>query len=113
MQISCNKCKKKNKLPIIVPIISYSFRCNYCGEIIDLKDNKKLHKKIYVTNVCFSVFIVPLLYYYCMYKAFIYLRNNYNLSSLSVNLITGVGLVIIASIIAFIVQRIVLYFALK
>lgn len=91
----------------------YSFRCNYCGEIIDLKDNKKLHKKIYVTNVCFSVFIVPLLYYYCMYKAFIYLRNNYNLSSLSVNLITGVDLVIIASIVAFIVQRIVLYFALK
>ena len=35
-----------------------------------------------------------------MYKAFIYLRNNYNLSSLSVNLITGVGLVIIASIVA-------------
>ena len=48
-----------------------------------------------------------------MYKAFIYLRNNYNLSSLLVNLITGVGLVIIASIVAFIVQRIVLYFALK
>lgn len=105
MQISCKKCNSLNKVPIKVPIISYKFKCKYCGKLIDLRNYNELYFKIKRINIILLIFIVPILFYY-KHKLYVYLVNSLCNSKLVANITSCVIVVVIGLFGLLILQRI-------